>query len=214
VACDPRAEMNQESITLDVDPRSVLAAIKLAKQEGVEIRLHSIIYELIDQVREAMAGLLTPILKEKLFWIYTYDQHSRIFPMAGVPSNPGSFFALPDSSLPSGASCNVATGYLSGAPSGTNALNTQTCTLAARLGYSSYSAGVTAYDNGISALNTAFGMVPRAGYQEINTPKLDWQISPKEHLSLLAHRLRWVHLVACRPLPPRPILWTRPATTM
>jgi translation initiation factor IF-2 len=41
-------------------------ASKLAKKEGVEIRLHSIIYELIDQVQEAMAGLLTPILREKV----------------------------------------------------------------------------------------------------------------------------------------------------
>lgn len=41
-------------------------ASKLAKQEGVEIRLHSIIYELIDQVREAMAGLLPAILREKI----------------------------------------------------------------------------------------------------------------------------------------------------
>ena len=41
-------------------------ASKLAKKEGVEIHLHSIIYELIDQVREAMAGLLTPILREKV----------------------------------------------------------------------------------------------------------------------------------------------------
>lgn len=40
-------------------------ASRIAKQEGVEIRLHSIIYELIDQVREAMAGLLSPILREK-----------------------------------------------------------------------------------------------------------------------------------------------------
>jgi translation initiation factor IF-2 len=36
----------------------------LAKQEGVQIKLYSIIYELIDQVKEAMAGLLDPILKE------------------------------------------------------------------------------------------------------------------------------------------------------
>jgi len=42
------------------------SASKMAKHEGVEIRLHSIIYELIDQVREAMAGLLTPILREKI----------------------------------------------------------------------------------------------------------------------------------------------------
>lgn len=40
--------------------------MRLSKQEGVEIRIHSIIYELIDRVREAMTGLLTPILKEKL----------------------------------------------------------------------------------------------------------------------------------------------------
>ncbi|MEI6150094.1 MAG: translation initiation factor IF-2, partial [bacterium] len=32
----------------------------------VEIRLHSIIYELIDQVRDGMTGLLTPLLREKV----------------------------------------------------------------------------------------------------------------------------------------------------
>jgi translation initiation factor IF-2 len=41
-------------------------ANKMAKKEGIEIRLHSIIYELIDQVQEAMVGLLSPILKEKV----------------------------------------------------------------------------------------------------------------------------------------------------
>ena len=35
-----------------------------AKHEGVQIKLYAIIYELIDQVKEAMAGLLDPILKE------------------------------------------------------------------------------------------------------------------------------------------------------
>jgi translation initiation factor IF-2 len=35
-----------------------------AKHEGVQIKLYAIIYELIDQVKEAMAGLLEPILKE------------------------------------------------------------------------------------------------------------------------------------------------------
>ncbi len=41
-------------------------AARLAKKEGVQIRLHRIIYELLDQVREVMAGMLPPILKEKL----------------------------------------------------------------------------------------------------------------------------------------------------
>jgi translation initiation factor IF-2 len=34
------------------------------KREGVQIKLYAIIYELIDQVKEAMAGLLDPLLKE------------------------------------------------------------------------------------------------------------------------------------------------------
>jgi translation initiation factor IF-2 len=36
----------------------------LAEQEEVEIRLHSIIYELQDEIRKAMLGLLEPIFKE------------------------------------------------------------------------------------------------------------------------------------------------------
>jgi translation initiation factor IF-2 len=36
----------------------------VAKREGVQIKLYSIIYELIDEVKEAMAGLLEPIIKE------------------------------------------------------------------------------------------------------------------------------------------------------
>ena len=35
------------------------------------------------------------------------------------------------------------------------------------------------------------GLCRASGYQEINTPKLDWQINEKEHVSLLYHRLRW-----------------------
>jgi translation initiation factor IF-2 len=36
----------------------------VAKREGVQIKLYAIIYELIDEVKLAMAGLLDPILKE------------------------------------------------------------------------------------------------------------------------------------------------------
>jgi len=35
-----------------------------AKHEGVQIKLYAIIYELIDQVKEGMSGLLDPILKD------------------------------------------------------------------------------------------------------------------------------------------------------
>ncbi|CAB4242694.1 Translation initiation factor IF-2 [Methylacidimicrobium sp. AP8] len=40
------------------------SAAAAAKREGVQIKLFSIIYELVDQVREAMAGLLEPELRE------------------------------------------------------------------------------------------------------------------------------------------------------
>jgi len=39
-------------------------AAEKAKHEGVQIKLYAIIYELIDQVKEALAGLLEPISKE------------------------------------------------------------------------------------------------------------------------------------------------------
>ena len=39
-------------------------AVTAAKREGVQIKLYSIIYELIDQIKEAMAGLLEPEHRE------------------------------------------------------------------------------------------------------------------------------------------------------
>lgn len=41
-----------------------IEASTTAKREGVEIRLYSIIYELLDELREAMQGLLDPIVRE------------------------------------------------------------------------------------------------------------------------------------------------------
>jgi translation initiation factor IF-2 len=39
-------------------------AVAAARSEGVQVKLYSIIYELIDQIKEAMAGLLEPELRE------------------------------------------------------------------------------------------------------------------------------------------------------
>jgi translation initiation factor IF-2 len=39
-------------------------AVPAAKREGVQTKLYSIIYELLDQIRDAMAGLLEPELRE------------------------------------------------------------------------------------------------------------------------------------------------------
>jgi len=39
-------------------------AQELAQREGVDIRLHTIIYELLDELKKAVAGLLAPVIKE------------------------------------------------------------------------------------------------------------------------------------------------------
>ena len=41
-------------------------ALKLSKQESVEIRLYSVIYELIEQIKEAMLGMLDTETREKI----------------------------------------------------------------------------------------------------------------------------------------------------
>jgi len=132
------------------------------------------------------------LIKDKLFWIYTYDQHSRIFPGTAVPSSPSSFYALPDLTLPAGATI-AANGYVSGG--GANSMDSQAGVLAVRQGKpataAGYAVGASLYQAGIVALQSDLGTVPRTGYQEINTPKLDYQINQKEHVSALYHRLRW-----------------------
>jgi translation initiation factor IF-2 len=52
------------AIILGFHTRIDVGVADLAKREGVQIKLYSIIYELIDQVKEAMAGLLEPVLRE------------------------------------------------------------------------------------------------------------------------------------------------------
>ena len=44
--------------------RAIPQARDLAKRDNVEIRYHSIIYELIDEVKAAMGGLLSPDSQE------------------------------------------------------------------------------------------------------------------------------------------------------
>jgi translation initiation factor IF-2 len=58
-----------KAVILGFHTRVDTAAAELAKREGVQIKLYAIIYELIDQVKEAMAGLLDPLLKEAVFGV-------------------------------------------------------------------------------------------------------------------------------------------------
>ncbi|HSH15204.1 MAG TPA: translation initiation factor IF-2 [Verrucomicrobiae bacterium] len=53
-----------KGVVLGFHTRIDIGVADLAKREGVQIKLYAIIYELIDQVKDAMAGLLDPISKE------------------------------------------------------------------------------------------------------------------------------------------------------
>ena len=55
-----------EGIILGFHTRIDNGVSDVAKREGVQIKLYSIIYELIDEVKEAMAGLLDPLLRENI----------------------------------------------------------------------------------------------------------------------------------------------------
>ena len=53
-----------DAIILGFNVKVEAKAVKTAKAAGVEVKLYSVVYELIDQVREAMLGLLEPLTRE------------------------------------------------------------------------------------------------------------------------------------------------------
>ena len=55
---------SSDAIVMGFNVKVEAKAVKAAKAAGVEIKLYSIVYELIDQVREAMLGLLEPLTRE------------------------------------------------------------------------------------------------------------------------------------------------------
>ena len=54
----------RNAVILGFHTRLDSTAAEKAKHEGVQIKLYAIIYELIDQVKDAMAGLLEPEFRE------------------------------------------------------------------------------------------------------------------------------------------------------
>ena len=53
-----------KAIIIGFNVRPERSAVDLAEKEEVEIRLHTVIYELIDELRKAMTGLLEPTFRE------------------------------------------------------------------------------------------------------------------------------------------------------
>jgi hypothetical protein len=146
-------------------------------------------------------GVGGPLIHDKLFWFYSYDQQKRNFPGTARASDPADTFATANSVLPTNETCNATTGTLvvsgvsevagtgnrPGAPWGGD---WESCQLAAAIG-STYQAAASYYTQGLGIMNSFLGPVPRTGDQVINMPKLDWQISERNHLAVEYNRLRW-----------------------
>ncbi len=60
---------SSEAVIIGFNVRADASARRFAQESGTEIRYYSIIYELIDDVRDAMSGLLKPELREELVGI-------------------------------------------------------------------------------------------------------------------------------------------------
>ena len=99
-----------------------------------------------------------PIIKDKLFFFFSWDQQKRNFPGVATPSNASFFGAFTAAEL---------------------------ATFTAR--------GITAPQQqaGLDYLVSLSGQVPRRGDQILMFPKIDWNITNNQHLSLTYNRLRW-----------------------
>ena len=63
---DVELAASSSAIIIGFQVRPAQAARKLADKEGVEIRLYSIIYDAIEEVRSAMEGMLSPEIREEI----------------------------------------------------------------------------------------------------------------------------------------------------
>jgi translation initiation factor IF-2 len=71
------------AIVVGFNVRPDKAAAELAKEERVELRMYTVIYELVDDIKQAMVGLLEPTYREKVLGQAEVRQLFRV-PKVGV----------------------------------------------------------------------------------------------------------------------------------
>ena len=123
-----------------------------------------------------------PLVHDKLFWFYSYDQSQRNFPGTARASDPTDTFSAADATLPTGSTCS-STGLSKG--------DSAACNLMGPLGGISYQAAAAYYTQGLGIISSFLGTVPRTASQVLNFPKLDWQINDRNRLTLQYNRLRY-----------------------
>ena len=172
-------------------------------------------YKPVDVRKMYGFGAGGPIKKDKIFFFFAFDRYDRNFPGTAKAGSPAAFFALPLQTLTtaytidgttncfqSNGKSNINTGtpnpFTTGGTAVPNGANVATATIGActlvgnlALGNSNYAAGLADYTTGLSGLTNEIGPVPRKGQATIFFPKIDWQISAKNHATFEVNRTRW-----------------------
>jgi len=113
-------------------------------------------------VRHQFGGTVGgPILKNRLFFFFSYDQQKRNFPAIVVPSDPAFFTTVNRSTT--GAGLMAPNRQLTDAQ----------------------------IDATVAFLNSLMGEVPRRGDERLFMPKIDWHINDRNTLTGAYNRMRW-----------------------
>ncbi len=83
---DVNLALASNAIVVGFNVRAESQARKLAEEKGVEIRYYSVIYDLIDDVKKSIRGLLKPVMKERIVGIAEVRQvfrHPKFGQIAG-----------------------------------------------------------------------------------------------------------------------------------
>ena len=135
-----------------------------------------------EDVRHTIRGTIGgPIVKDKLFFFFSYDEQRRNFPGTAIFASAG-FLGTVNKCI--------------GPVDPTGGPNHDQCTTAALLG-ASLKKPATAFtdaqiNSGLSFLNSLTGPVPRKGNQRIFLPKVDWRINQNHTFTASYNRLKWV----------------------
>jgi outer membrane receptor protein involved in Fe transport len=187
-----------------INPFTTLTTVTEPAAGGAPNIVTGVPFRPVDWRKRWGFGAGGPLVRDKLFWFYAYDQYRRNFPGVAKPATPSAFFnQYADLALPSGATCTATATKAAFTGTG-QAGDANACALAYRVFGGSYPTAAAHYDqllfgkavSSITGLTGPgllddVGLTPRTGDEVLNTPKLDWQINDKEHVSFLYHRLRW-----------------------
>ncbi len=157
------------------DRDSAWAAQNSYVTHPVQVSTNPVTYSVVsfkptDLRRQYGFGVGGPILRDKLFFFLAADRFYHDFPAAATIT---------------GTSANANFYNTTGSYA-----QAQIAQMVKDTGLTT-SAATTFYDNGIAGLTSLLGTVPRIGEQVIYFPKIDWQVSQRNHASVEANQMRW-----------------------